>query len=244
MQFVEKQLTAGLKLVPCAASKKEGGTGCHDCSMSNYSLSNRLSDNTPYIPVLWFTVLFAVISYVAVSTRAILSPFEANAFVDAKRLLSVGIGAAILWFSISAAERLSEQGPRAQILAILNIAIPGAIGLLLVREAYDLFASGELAQRLALNLRWMLTWVGYFAAASATFLALSYHRQLQVARACLAAAQDSATVRGAPAKEEVSELLVILRSNSGYEVADAGPSDLPNNERIARIDQLAAKLVK
>lgn len=211
--------------------------------MTNFSIPSRLPDNTPYIPVIWFTALFAVISYVAVSTRAVLSPFEVNAFIDAKRLLSVGIGAVILWLAISAAERLSAQGPRAQILAILNIAIPGAIGLLLAREAYDLIASGELAQRLPLNLRWMLTWIGYFAAASATFLALSYHRQLQVARAYLAAAQTSGTAIEAPLQEEVSELLVILRGNSGYEVADAGPSDHSNNKRIARVDELAAKLV-
>ncbi len=64
---------------------------------------------------------------------------------------------------------------------MLNVAIPGAIVLLLTREAYDLAASGELAQRRALNVRWMLTWIGYFTAAAAAFLALSYHRQLQVA---------------------------------------------------------------
>lgn len=210
--------------------------------MSNFSLSNRLSDNTSYIPVLWFTVLFAVISYVAVSTRAILSPFEANAFIDTKRLLSVGIGAAILWFAISAAERLSEQGPRAQILAILNIAIPGAIGLWLAREAYDLIASGELAQRLALNLRWMLTWVGYFAAASATFLALSYHRQLQVARACRSAAQDSGAANNRQLAEELDEFLRLSNANHDYEVADAGPSDRHNNERLAKMHRLKAKI--
>lgn len=243
MQFIEKLLTAVSELIPCKAPKKEGSTGCHDYPMTNFSIPNRLPNNTPYIPVIWFTALFAIITYIAVSTRAVLSPFEVNAFIDAKRLLSVGIGAAILWFAIEAAERLSGQGPRAQILAILNIAVPGAIGLLLTREAYDLIASGQLAQRLPLNLRWMLTWIGYFAAASATFLALSYHRQLQVARAYLAAAHDSGAAMDAGLMDEVSELLVILRSNSGYEVADAGPSDQANNDRIARVDELAAKLV-
>lgn len=212
--------------------------------MTNLSIPSRLPDNTPYIPVIWFTALFAIITYIAVSTRAVLSPFEVNAFIDAKRLLSVGIGAAILWFATSTAERLSGQGPRAQILAILNIAIPGAIGLLLAREAYDLIASGELAQRLPLNLRWMLTWIGYFAAASATFLALSYHRQLQVVRANLAAAQTSGSAKDASLTEEVSELIVILRGTSGYEIADAGPSDQANNERIMKIDRLTAELAR
>lgn len=131
------------------------------------------------ISVVWFAAIFAVVTYAAVSTRAVLSPFEVNYFIDAKRLFSVVIGACILWLAIRAAERRSDQSPGAQIVAVLNIAIPGAIGLLIAREGYDLAMSGEFAQRAALNLRWMLTWIGYFTAAVATFLALSYYRQLQ-----------------------------------------------------------------
>lgn len=140
----------------------------------------RNADHSAYIPVVWFAVIFAFITYTAISMRAVLSPFEVNTFVDAKRALSVVLGAFVLWIAIRAAERLSNQGPGAQICAVLNVAIPGAIVLLLMREAYDLAASGELAQRLTLNIRWMLTWIGYFTAAAAAFLALSYHRQLQI----------------------------------------------------------------
>jgi hypothetical protein len=150
------------------------------------------SNDSAYIPVLWFTVIFALITYAAISMRAVLSPFEVNTFVDAKRALSVVLGAFVLWLAIGAADRQSDQGPGAQIFAMLNVAIPGAIALLLTREAYDLAASGELAQRLALNVRWMLTWIGYFAAAAAAFLALSYHRQLQVALTDKAGVRETA----------------------------------------------------
>lgn len=171
----------------------------------------RFSDSTDrsfYIPVLWYATLFAVVSYFAVSMRAILSPYEANYLIDAKRLFSVAIGAFILWLAIRDAERRSEEGPGAQIFAVLNVSIPGAIGLLLAREAYDLAASGELAQRFALNLRWMLTWIGYFIAAVATFLALSYHRQLQMVRADGEARIDDAGVRS------------VSQGQTAYEVAD------------------------
>lgn len=173
-------------------------------------IASRLSHNptsSAYIPVFWFAVVFAFVTYTAISMRAVLSPFEVNTFVDAKRVLSVAIGAFVLWLAIRAADRLSGQGPGAQILAMLNVAIPGAIGLLVAREAYDVAASGEFAQRFALNLRWMLTWVGYFAAAFGAFLALNYHRQLQAFR------EASSTVR------EVSPPFV-PQATADYELAD------------------------
>lgn len=165
------------------------------------------SDNSAYVPVFWFTTLFAFVTYTAMSMRAVLSPFEVNSFIDAKRGLSVAIGAFILWLSVRAIDRVSGQGPSAQIFAVLNVAIPGVIALLLAREAYDLAASGEFAQRFALNLRWMLTWIGYFAAAVAAFVAMSYHRQLQDARKDLAYTHSDSSHS-------------IARAKADYELAD------------------------
>lgn len=67
--------------------------------------------------------------------------------------------------------------------AILNIALPRAICLLLAGKAYDLAVSGEFAQRTPLNVHWILTSIGYFAAAVAGFLALGFCRELQAIRA-------------------------------------------------------------
>jgi hypothetical protein len=173
--------------------------------MTASHLSHNTNDSA-YIPVLSFTILFGVVTYAAVSVRAVLSPFEVNSFIDTKRGLSVAIGAFILWLSIRAIDRVWGQGPRIQI-TVLNVAIPGMIGLLLTREAYDLAASGEFAQRFALNLRWMLTWSGYFAAAVAAFLALGYHRQLQAVRDASSAGHEIAPPSHASAI-------------AGYELAD------------------------
>ena len=160
----------------------------------------RQSGHNAYIPVVWFAVLFALVTYAAISARAILSPYEVNNLIDAKRVFSVAIGAFVLWLAIRAAERRSDIGPGGQVLAVLNIAIPGAIGLLLAREVYDLAASGELAQRLALNVRWMLTWIGYFAAAVAGFLAHGYYRQLHALSAqCASRITDMAVPPTPPA---------------------------------------------
>jgi hypothetical protein len=166
------------------------------------------SGDRAYVPVFWFTTLFAVVTYAAISARAVLSPYEVNYLIDARRLFSVAIGTLVLWLAIRSADRVSDHGPGAQIFAVLNVAIPGAIALLLAREAYDLVASGILAERFALNLRWMLTWIGYFAAAVASFLALGYYRQLQAATAPRSARVEDADMRSTP------------RAQAGYEVAD------------------------
>lgn len=150
--------------------------------MTTMRISSR-SDDRALTVIRWSAASFAVVTYAAISTRASLSPYEVNYFFDAKRMFSVAIGTFVLWLSICASDRVSGDNRGAHIYAILNVAIPGAIALLIAREAYDLLESGEFAQKSALNLRWMLTWIGYFAAAVAGFLAFTAHRRLQIAHA-------------------------------------------------------------
>lgn len=164
--------------------------------MNAFRLPDR-TDARADISVVWFATIFALVTYVAISVRAMLSPFEVNYLFDAKRAFSVVLGAFILWLAIRAAERNGGHKLGEQIIAILNVAIPGAIALLLAREAYDLAVSGEFAQRLALNVRWMLTWTGYFAAAVASFLALGYYRELQLLKGHNMGLNDNA-LRAAP----------------------------------------------
>lgn len=198
-------------------------------AMTQFALSRQTSDENNYIPILWFAILFALVSYVAVSMRAVLSPYEVNHFIDAKRAFSVVVGAFILWLAIRAVDRLSGHGPMVQIVAVLRISIPGILCLFLAREFYDFVASGEFAHRMPQNLRWMLTWIGYFSAAVATFLALGYHRQLK-----------SVPPQGNIASYESKALLKAMREQAGYEVADVAfdPEALRRNERIAQIDRL------
>jgi hypothetical protein len=194
-------------------------------AMTQFALSRQTSDENNYIPILWFAILFALISYVAVSTRAVLSPYEVNHFIDAKRAFSVVVGAFILWLAIRAVDKLSGHGPMVQVVAVLRISIPGLLCLFLAREFYDFVASGELAQRMPQNLRWMLAWIGYFGAAVATFLALGYHRQLHSVKS---------------REDNLKVLLSALREHAGYEVADTDfdPEARCRNERIAQIEQL------
>ena len=123
--------------------------------------------------VLWFVILFAASTYVLLSTRAVLNPVEVKNFIDLKRILSVLGGAALLSVIIDAAITAPNREPRAQLLAVLSFTLNGTVSLFLLREAYDLVVSGELAQGIGRNVRWMLGFIGYFTTAVATFFAFS-----------------------------------------------------------------------
>ena len=195
--------------------------------------------------VLWFVILFAASTYVLLSTRAVLNPVEVKNFIDLKRILSVLGGAALLSVIIDAAISAQNREPRAQLLAVLRFTLIGTVSLFLLREAYDLVISGELAQGIGRNVRWMLGFIGYFTTAVATFFAFSYYRQLQVARAHTMNTQAIATT---PTKgveyEEIAALLAVMQAQTGYESADLDirPEARLLQERRLHIEQLLARL--
>lgn len=225
-------------------------------------LTQPLAGTDARTPVIWFVTIFAIVTYLAISMRATLNPWEVNYFIDAKRILFVFAGAGLFWLAIRAAENNSDRQARDQISAILNISVPGVLMLLLGRELYDLAGSGELAQELSLNLRWMLNWVGYFAAAVAAFVALCYYRQLQSVRAELAAAAMvapkpvatdrmaeiavdalTAEIAATPGKDK-QMLLLGLQASSVYELADKAfdPSVQARKQRQILIHKLSKRL--
>ena len=175
--------------------------------MTAFRLSGTPHQNASF-PLLWFTALFAGVTYAAISTRALLNPYEVNYFIDAKRIFSVLIGAGVLWLVIRAADRHWGGKAAVQSLAVLRVSAMGVLGLFAARELYDLAASGELLTSLAVNIRFMLTWIGYFAAAVAGFMALGFYRQLQAVAAQGAPRADDLTARSAPP------------AHAGYEMAD------------------------
>jgi hypothetical protein len=197
--------------------------------------------------VLSLTIAFATITYIALSTRAVLNPDEIKYFFDFKRMLSVVVGASIFWFAArSASALLSDQ--RAQILAALQVSIIGLLCLLLVREAYDFFLSGEMIQRLSANVRWILMWLGYFAGAMATFFALEYHRQIVLLRSLAerTTAKTPVTDKTISATDtsDLRALLVSLHAQTGYEAADPDPRHDEKSLRDCRttIEQLLCQI--
>lgn len=196
---------------------------------------------------MWFAAIFAGVTYLALSTRAILNPYEAQDFVDPKRLLSVVVGASVFWFAIRAA--LSEQtyGLRAQISIVIQISILGSIIVFLSREVYDLAVSGELAQQIGRNFRWLLSWIGYFAAAVASFFAIFFYRQLKaIDGSNVVAEPHSVTAQDMADHEKIAGLLALLQVQTGYETADIDirPEAEAFRQRQLRIEQLLVRFTE
>ncbi len=197
--------------------------------------------------VLWFAAIFAVVTYLALSTRAILNPYEAQHFVDSKRLLSVVVGASVLWFAIRTALAEQTYGLRAQISIVIQISIWGSIIVFLSREVYDLAVSGELAQQIGRNIRWLLSWIGYFAAAVASFFAIFFYRQLKTIGGHNVLA-ESPTVKtdDMADHEKIAALLKLIQVQTGYETADVDirPEAEAFRQRQRRIEQLLVRFME
>lgn len=264
--FVENIACKCLILIASARTKREGRFAAI-AAMSELKFSRQASLDAPFAQLYWFAAIFAIITYIAVSMRATLSPWEVNYFIDTKRLVSVLAGAVIFWLAMRAAQQVADERPRDQIIAILNVSIPGTLLLLLAREAYDLVGSGELAPELSLNLRWILTWVGYFAAGVGAFVAFCYHRRLQFITAQIAAmpivAPQTAVEQNPPVTNQMIEQVIdalaaeiaVDRNTSlalqqgrqgqdSYEWADTNfdPAVQARKQRQQLIDQLSKRL--
>ena len=197
--------------------------------------------------VLWFAAIFAVVTYLALSTRAILNPYEAQHFVDSKRLLSVVVGASVLWFAIRTALAEQTYGLRAQISIVIQISIWGSIIVFLSREVYDLAVSGELAQQIGRNIRWLLSWIGYFAAAVASFFAIFFYRQLKtIAGHNVLAESQTVKTDDMADHEKIAGLLALLQVQTGYETADVDirPEAEAFRQRQRRIEQLLVRFME
>lgn len=202
-----------------------------------------LSDSS----IFAFALIFALISYFAISIRAVLHPDEVRHFVDLKRILSIGAGASIFWLAIRHATK-HQSGARAQVIAALQISIAGLICLLMTREAYDFATSGEVAQRIGANIRWILMWIGYFVAALSIVFAIEYHQLAQRLHTGsvphdLPTLPTVATL-SAQERTDIQSLLVMLHHQTGYETADPDlhPDVTFRQETRRNIDQLLLKL--
>ncbi len=215
--------------------------------MNKIPSSNSTDSSRNEREVLWFAAIFALVTYSALSTRAILNPYEVQHFVDSKRLLSVVVGASVLWFAIRTALAEQTYGLRGQISIVIQISILGSIIVFLSREVYDLAVSGEFAQQIGRNFRWLLSWIGYFAAAVASFFALFFYRQLKAVGGHNVLAESRSVKNDDVADhEKIAGLLALLQVQTGYETADVDirPEAEAFRQRQRRIEQLLVRFTE
>lgn len=164
-------------------------------------------------------------TYVVFSVRSLLNPVSPGDLLSVKRLLAVGLGAGLFLF---VAHRASAalKGRRVRLAPVLLYSMISVAILLTMRIAYDLFVAGATEAVLAVNLRWMMTWIGYFGAALATYCALILARRALRREGAAAPLTQEETVAMVVAEvsewtlAERRELIAALSRIPDYEEAD------------------------
>lgn len=115
-------------------------------------------------------------TYLVFSVRSLLNPVSPGELLSFKRLMTTVLGAGLFLFVAHRASRTLRRNP-ARIGPILALSALSLLILLATRVAYDLFIAGVSDRVLAVNVRWMMTWLGYFGAALATYYAVLLARR-------------------------------------------------------------------
>mgnify|MGYP001613795580 CR=1 FL=1 len=164
-------------------------------------------------------------TYLVFSVRSLLNPVSPGDLLSLKRLITAVLGAGLFLLVAHRASRTLKRGP-ARIAPVLIYSAISFIALLTIRIAYDLFVAGVTDAVLAANVRWMMSWVGYFGAALATYYALIPARAAVRREAATAPLSQDETVALVVAEvsewtlAERRELIAALSRIPDYEEAD------------------------
>lgn len=166
-------------------------------------------------------------TYLVFSLRSMLNPGSGGDLFSEKRAITAVLGGGLFLFVAHRASRMLRRDP-ARIGPVVALSALSLAILLTIRVAYDLFVAGATEAVLAVNVRWMMTWLGYFGAALASYYALILARRAlrQEAVATAAALTQDETVTMVVAEvsqwslAERRELIAALARIPDYEEAD------------------------
>ena len=215
------------------------------------------------LPIIAFALLFWLFTYAFLSWRTEMLLGDGFSLFSIRRVLGTSAGAAIYGLVLCWIERPVAERTAARLLAIVATILPASIAVLAARLAVDrLFY--ESALPLAVNLRWVLAWSGYFGMWVSASLAFQMHRSTLAQVPARAVAQHgphapaSAAAPGAAwewlidtaARElaampdaDRAALADRLVASAGYHVAEGLDAEAQN----ARVDlawQIAARLAR
>lgn len=122
-------------------------------------------------------LILLVATYLIFSVRAVLDPITPGHVLSLKRLIATTGGAGLFLFAISWAARMPACRWSQRLLAVLWITALGSVAMLAFRIGYDMLVDNRPDAVVARNARWMLTWLGYFAAAIGGYFAITFVRQ-------------------------------------------------------------------
>jgi hypothetical protein len=121
---------------------------------------------------VWIGAILMLATYLAFSLRTLIDPVDPGELLSLKRLFAAATGTLVFWTVTRSAARSPADRIRERIPVLVLQAV-GALGLVLAaRVGFDLLASAGDDARLARNLRWIIAWAGYFAAALVAYVAV------------------------------------------------------------------------
>lgn len=110
-------------------------------------------------------LVLLIASYSLFSLRTAIDPVEPGDILSFKRLCATAVGATMFWLVALRLRTLVDRALAGRMwqLAILALAALGPV--LATRVGYDVIAGAPTEAMWARNLRWVIAWSGYFAAA-------------------------------------------------------------------------------
>lgn len=171
-------------------------------------------------------LILLVATYLVFSVRAVLDPVTPGEVLSLKRFVATAAGSGLFLFAVARAARLPLQAWSARLATLLWVTAVGAAAMLVFRIGYDVLVDNRPDAVIARNARWILAWLGYFAAAIGGYFAITFVKQA-MRRAPVAPVFDRADV-AAVFIEEVAEwppqerraLMARLATIRDYEEAD------------------------
>lgn len=121
-------------------------------------------------------------TYLAFTIRTMIDPVDPGELLSGKRAMASAAGAAMCWFAVQRIRMIPLAELPTRLIGIACIVVAGGGFVLATRIAYDFAIEGETQALLARNLRWVITWLGYFAAAVMGYLAITFARSVSEAR--------------------------------------------------------------
>lgn len=185
---------------------------------------NRSFDDRGEVAVLIGAALMAC-TYCVFSIRSLLDPAGDGELLSAKRLLAVAAGVGVFLMIAARAQRFKFDGLLRMAGSLLLTAGAGMAALFALRVGYDWYA-GEMQAIVARNLRGLLAWFGYLAAAIACYFGIGHarSRRQRAPKPQERTVADILTRVSAWPVAERRALIAALDASIAYEEADALPT--------------------
>lgn len=186
--------------------------------------ADRWTHDNKRVAVLFCALLMAA-TYLAFSIRSVLLASGSSDWISAKRLITTAVGAGMFLLVARFCDRSLFPRLSMRFFAIGAMTLAAMAMVFFARMAFDL-VFGVAAEEVVLsNARWVITWLGYFAAALIGYYLSTQVRHLRQSRCVAPMTREAAVAAVARQVSTWSEadrlaLVELLAPSARYEEAD------------------------